>query len=272
MQGERLQKVLANAGFGSRREIERQIADGRIRINGRIALLGDRVTRQDRISIGHRRVGAWQLDKIEQQVIAYNKPQGELVTRADPQGRATIFKHLPKLKKGRWIAVGRLDINTSGLLLLTTDGDLANNLMHPSNQIEREYAVRVQGEVTAEMLKQLVTGVLLDDGHARFEDIVESGGKGTNHWFHVVIMEGRKREVRRLWEAVGARVSRLKRVRFGPVMLDQRLLVGRWRELTPQESVALYLLAGLKKVNKSKVRRQHRSGRSSSNSKKTGPR
>lgn len=255
MQGERLQKVLANAGFGSRREIERQIANGMIRINGRVALLGDRVTRQDRITIGKRRVCAWQLNEIDQRVIAFNKSQGELVTRFDPKGRATIFKHLPSLKKGRWIAVGRLDINSSGLLLLTTDGALANNLMHPSSQIEREYAVRVQGKVTTEMLQQLVDGVELDDGTARFEDIVESGGEGTNRWFHVVIMEGRKREVRRLWEAVGVRVSRLKRVRFGPVMLDQRLLVGHWRELTQQELDALYLLAGLKKVTKPKFTR-----------------
>ena len=253
-QGERLQKVLANAGFGSRREIERQIANGMIRVNGRIALLGERVTQQDRITIGKRRVSAWRLQETAHRVIAFNKPQGELVSRSDPKGRATIFKHLPRLKKGRWIAVGRLDINTSGLLLLTTDGDLANKLMHPSNQIEREYAVRVQGKVTAEMLQQLVDGVELDDGAARFEDIVTSGGVGANRWFHVVIMEGRKREVRRLWEAVGVRVSRLKRVRFGPVMLDQRLSAGHWRELTQLESDALYLLSDPMKVIKSKFR------------------
>ena len=253
MHAERLQKVLANAGFGSRREIERQISNGIIRINGKVALLGDRVTQQDKITIGKRRVSAWRLKEIDQRVIALNKPEGELVTRSDPKGRTTIFKRLPSLKKGRWIAVGRLDINSSGLLLLTTDGDLANNLMHPSKQIEREYAVRVQGKVTKEMLQLLVEGVELDDGAARFEDIVEAGGQGTNRWFYVVTLEGRKREVRRLWEAIGVRVSRLKRVRFGPVIMDQQLLVGHWRDLTHKELDALCLLAGVKRITRSKL-------------------
>lgn len=233
--GERLQKVLANAGFGSRREIERQIEAGEVSVNGTTAKLGDRVTPADTIYIGRTKVGAWRLQKQETQVILYNKPEGELVTRDDPGGRPTVFARLPKLVGSRWIAVGRLDINTSGLMIFTTDGELANKLMHPSQQIEREYAVRVNGEVSSEKLQQLVKGVELDDGFARFEDLVESGGEGRNRWFHVVIMEGRNREVRRLWEAVDLKVNRLKRVRFGPLFLDSSLAVGRHRQLTEQE-------------------------------------
>ncbi len=250
--GERLQKLLANAGLGSRREIERWIEAGRIRLNGNIAKLGDRAGPDDQIQIDKRRIKVPSISSVERQIILYNKPEGELVTRSDPEGRPTIFQRLPKLKSGRWIAVGRLDINSSGLLLLTTDGELANRLMHPSRSIEREYAVRVLGEVTTENLQQLVAGVELEDGQARFEDIVESGGDGANRWFHVVIVEGRNREVRRLWETVGAKVNRLKRVRFGPVMLDKRLLVGRWRELEPQELSPLLELAGLEAEKRTK--------------------
>jgi len=243
--GERIQKALANAGFGSRRELERLIAAGEVKVNGRVARLGDRITPEDRVMVGHRRVGNWRLQENIQRTIVYNKPEGELVTRTDPGGRPTVFPHLPRLKSGRWIAVGRLDINTSGLMLFTTDGELANRLMHPSHQIEREYAVRVLGEVSDEMARQLVNGVELEDGPARFEDLVESGGEGSNKWFHVVIMEGRKREVRRLWEAVGARVSRLKRVRYGPVMLEKRLPAGKWRDLEKDELSQLYEMVGL---------------------------
>jgi 23S rRNA pseudouridine2605 synthase len=237
--GERLQKLLANAGFGSRREIERWIEAGRVRVNGEVANLGDRVVAEDLIQIGERRIRAGHIESVERRVILYNKPEGELVTRFDGEGRPTVFGNLPKLRRGRWIAVGRLDINSSGLLIFTTDGELANRLMHPSRPIEREYAVRVLGDVKEEQLQQLVHGVELEDGPARFEDIVESGGEGANRWFHVVIMEGRNREVRRLWETVGAKVNRLKRVRFGPVMLDSRLLVGRWREVTKEEQEKL---------------------------------
>jgi len=243
--GERIQKALANAGFGSRRELERLIEAGEIRVNGKVARLGDRITPDDRVTVGSKRVGSWRLQPQGQVTIAYNKPEGELVTRNDPGHRPTVFRQLPKLKNGRWIAVGRLDINTSGLLLFTTDGDLANRLMHPSRQIEREYAVRVLGQVTEGMLQQLVNGVELEDGPARFEEVVAAGGKGSNQWFHVVIMEGRKREVRRLWEAVGGKVSRLKRVRFGPVMLEKRLPAGKWRELAPRELKELLEMAGL---------------------------
>lgn len=244
--GERLQKVLANAGLGSRREIEGWIADGRIKINGQVAELGARVGPDDQIAVDDRPVSARKLGGIERIVIMYNKPEGELVSRHDPEGRPTVFARLPRLRSGRWIAVGRLDVNSAGLLLFTTDGELANKLMHPGTVIEREYAVRVHGEVTPEMVKQLVSGVELEDGPARFEDVIESGGEGANRWFHLVIMEGRKREVRRLWEAVGATVSRLKRVRYGPIILDSKVKAGQWRELDKDERKALLDAAGLK--------------------------
>jgi 23S rRNA pseudouridine2605 synthase len=244
--GERLQKVLANAGMGSRREIEGWIRAGKVEVNGSPAQLGQRVLPTDNIRVDGRKVSLKRLEPPEREVLVYNKPEGELVTRHDPEGRRTVFERLPKLKHGRWVPVGRLDINSSGLLLLTTDGELANQLMHPSRQVEREYAVRVMGEVTEEQLQTLVHGVELDDGPARFEEIVESGGEGINRWFHIVIMEGRQREVRRMWEAVGARVNRLKRVRYGSVMLDSALKVGRWRYLHPPEIDELMKTLGLK--------------------------
>lgn len=243
---ERLQKLLANAGFGSRRQLEGLIAEGRIKVNGKVAKLGDRATAEDRIEINGRPVGSRRLGGTQRYVIIYNKPEGELVTRKDPEGRKTVFERLPRLPTGRWIAVGRLDINSAGLLLLTNDGELANLLMHPRAAIEREYAVRVNGEVTEQMVRQLVTGVELEDGHARFEDVVASGGEGSNRWFHIVIMEGRKREVRRLWEAVGVTVSRLKRVRYGPIILDSRVKAGQWRELDKEEKTALLEVVGVR--------------------------
>ncbi|MEJ1298844.1 MAG: pseudouridine synthase [Candidatus Sedimenticola sp. (ex Thyasira tokunagai)] len=263
--GVRLQKVLANAGLGSRRKLEKRIEAGEVTVNGKVAKLGDRVTIEDRITLGNHPVGAWRLKEQKHQVIIYNKPEGELVTRDDPEGRPTIFKRLPKLKSGRWISVGRLDINTSGLIILTTDGNLANQLMHPSHQVEREYAVRVHGKVTKEMLQQMTSGIELEDGAARFEDIVESGGEGTNRWFHVVIMEGRKREVRRLWEAVGVKVNRLKRVRYGPIILDSSLSIGRHRELNEKELEAL-----LQTVSEKKTIKKERPKKKQSERKKTG--
>lgn len=244
--GERLQKVLANAGMGSRREIEGWISAGLVEVNGQPARLGQRVGPEDSIRVRGHRVSHQRLEPPLREVLVYNKPEGELVTRKDPEGRRTVFDHLPKLKHGRWIPVGRLDLNTSGLLLLTTDGELANQLMHPSRQVEREYAVRVMGEVSEAQLEQLVNGVELEDGPARFEEIVSSGGEGINRWYHVVIMEGRQREVRRIWEAVGAKVSRLKRVRYGSVMLEAPLKVGRWRYLSEDEIDALMVTLGLK--------------------------
>lgn len=248
--GERLQKKLAASGYGSRREIERWITEGRLKINGQLAKLGDRVTDEDVISLDNKPLSNKRLSNIQRRVIIYNKPEGELVTRSDPEGRKTVFSRLPKLDKGRWVAIGRLDINSAGLLIFTTDGELANRLMHPAQQIEREYAVRVMGEVTDDMLNELVNGKQLEDGFARFEDIVESGGEGINRWFHVVIMEGRKREVRRLWESVGLKVNRLKRVRFGNVILDSSIKAGQWRDLDEKETRGLLELAGLKEEKK----------------------
>ncbi len=244
--GERLQKVLANAGMGSRREIEGWISAGKVEVNGKPAQLGQRVVPTDTIKVEGRKVSFKRLEPPEREVLVYNKPEGELVTRHDPEGRRTVFERLPKLKHGRWVPIGRLDINSTGLLLLTTDGELANQLMHPSRQVEREYAVRVMGEVSEEQLEQLVHGVELEDGPARFEEIVESGGEGINRWFHVVIMEGRQREVRRMWEAVGAKVNRLKRVRYGSVMLESALKAGRWRYLAEGEIDELLKTLGLK--------------------------
>lgn len=264
-EGERLQKLLANAGLGSRRHLETLISEGRVKVNGAVAKLGDRATPDDRIEIGGRPVGGKRLASDQRFVIIYNKPEGELVTRNDPEGRKTVFEHLPRLPTGRWIAVGRLDVNSAGLLLLTNDGDLANRLMHPRTQIDREYAVRVNGEVTPEMVRQLVSGVQLEDGPARFEDVVDAGGEGSNRWFHLVIMEGRKREVRRLWEAVGVTVSRLKRVRYGPIILDSSVKAGQWRELDGDEQRALL------KVVDINDRRPWGSLRKKSAPKKSGP-
>jgi 23S rRNA pseudouridine2605 synthase len=250
--GERLQKVLANAGLGSRREIEGWISAGRVTVNNQVARLGQRVKPEDRIQVDGKPVAKRRLAMPQRLVLLYNKPEGELVTRKDPAGRATVFERLPKLEHGRWIPVGRLDINSSGLLLLTTDGELANRLMHPSQQVEREYAVRVMGEVSEDQLKQLTHGVELEDGPARFEEIVEAGGSGINRWYHVVIMEGRRREVRRMWEAVGATVSRLKRVRYASVFLDSAVKVGQWRYLTDGEIDKLLQSMGLSAEKPSK--------------------
>lgn len=225
---EKLQKVLARAGLGSRREMETAISAGRAEVNGLPARLGDRVTAEDHLVFDGQAVA---VPGHVRRVLLYNKPEGEVCTRNDPEGRLTIFDRLPPAGDGRWISVGRLDVNTSGLLLLTTDGELASRLMHPSSQIEREYAVRVLGEVKPEMVKAMHDGVMLEDGLARFTDIQEFGGSGANIWFHVVIMEGRNREVRRLWESQGVKVSRLKRVRFANVFLDADLRMGQWKDL-----------------------------------------
>jgi len=224
---ERIQKVLARAGYGSRRQIEGWIKEGRISINGEVATLGDRLEAGDAVEVNGMKARLDLMEIPERQVIAYHKPVGEVCTRIDPEGRKTIFDHLPKLEKGRWVAIGRLDINTSGLILLTTDGELANRLMHPSSNIDREYAVRVLGEVTRDNLRAMREGVMLEDGMASFNDIKESGGRGANHWYHVVLREGRKREVRRLWESQDIKVSRLMRVRFGPVMLENSIRTGK---------------------------------------------
>ncbi|MFD2110632.1 23S rRNA pseudouridine(2605) synthase RluB [Thiorhodococcus fuscus] len=241
----RLQKLLAEAGLGSRREIDAWIAEGRVRVNGDLAKLGDRATSSDRIRVDGRDVRLQRKRESLQQVIAYHKPEGELVTRRDPEERPTVFKRLPRPKDGRWIAVGRLDINTSGLILFTTDGELANRLMHPSSEIEREYAVRILGEVSPETLTRLAEGIELEDGPAKLDSVVERGGSGANRWFHVVLREGRNREVRRLWEAAGCTVSRLIRVRYGNIELGRRLFPGNWRPLTDEERAVLMAQAGM---------------------------
>ncbi|GGX90147.1 hypothetical protein GCM10007160_17070 [Litchfieldella qijiaojingensis] len=242
---EKLQKVLARAGLGSRREMETAISAGRVKVNGRVATLGDRIESRDKVTFDDRPVTLRGAEETPRRVIMYNKPEGELCTRKDPEGRRTVFDRLPRLKGERWIAIGRLDINTSGLLLFTTDGELANRLMHPSTQIEREYAVRVMGEVRKEQVMAMVEGVMLEDGPARFTDVQEFGGEGINTWFHVVIMEGRNREVRRLWESQGLTVSRLKRVRYGNIFLDKRAKAGEWTELNQDEIDDLSTMAGL---------------------------
>jgi 23S rRNA pseudouridine2605 synthase len=241
--GEKLQKVLARAGLGSRREMERWIEAGRVLVNGNTASLGDRVDERARISVDGRPLNP--VPAVQTRCILYHKPPGEVCSRKDPEGRRTVFERLPRLKSGRWISIGRLDFNTSGLLLFTTDGELANRLMHPSSNIEREYMVRVMGQVQPEMLERMVEGVMLEDGVARFTDIQDGGGDGINHWFYVVLMEGRNREVRRLWESQGLTVSRLKRVRYGDIFIPSRVKQGQWVELEPAEIKSLYRMADL---------------------------
>ncbi|MDP3976621.1 MAG: pseudouridine synthase [Pseudomonas sp.] len=247
--GEKLQKVMARMGLASRREIEGWISAGRVKVNGAVAGLGQRVDLHDAIAIDGRLIKREEAAESVRRVIIYNKPEGEICTRDDPEGRPTVFDRLPRPKEGRWINIGRLDINTTGLLMFTTDGELANRLMHPSYQMDREYAVRVRGEVDEEMIERLKAGVMLEDGPAKFTDIkVAPGGVGFNHWYHCVVMEGRNREVRRLWESQGLVVSRLKRVRFGPVFITSDLTMGRWREMSQREVDILSEEVGLKSV------------------------
>lgn len=228
---EKLQKVLARAGLGSRRHMEQVITEGRVSINGQIAQLGDRVNPQDELRIDGRKV-QYQIEReMRRRVLIYYKPEGEICSRHDPEGRPTAFDHLPQISHDRWIMVGRLDINSTGLLLFTNDGELANRLMHPSHEIEREYAVRVMGEVTESMKNNLLRGVQLEDGFAKFESLAEGGGEGFNRWYHVVVKEGRNREVRRLFDSQGLKVSRLLRVRYGVIHLPRELRTGRWLEL-----------------------------------------
>ncbi|NPU94137.1 MAG: 23S rRNA pseudouridine(2605) synthase RluB [Gammaproteobacteria bacterium] len=228
---EKIQKVLARVGLGSRRAMEDWIEAGRVSVNGKVAQLGDRVEEGDELRVDGRVVSFTAEEESIRRVILYYKPEGEVCTRTDPQGRPTVFDALPKLQDQRWVAIGRLDINSQGLILFTTDGDLANRLMHPSSNIEREYAVRVHGQVTEETLETLKTGVMLIDGEAHFDEIVDSGGEGSNHWYHVILREGRKREVRRMWESQGVQVSRLIRVRYGNILLPRNLKTGRFIEL-----------------------------------------
>lgn len=243
--GERIQKVLARGGVGSRREIERWIDEGRLKINGKPVNLGDRLKAGDYLQVNDRVVHWEKFVEQPTRVLLYHKPTGEVVTRRDPEGRPVVFTQLPKLDVSRWIAVGRLDINTSGLLLVTNNGELANQLMHPSTQVEREYAVRILGDVSDATLARLKQGVELEDGLAKFDDIKFFGGEGANKWYNVVVTEGRNRLVRRLWESQNVTVSRLMRVRYGPVVLPERLKNHSFYELTDKELELLFEFAGM---------------------------
>lgn len=235
---ERLQKVLAQAGVASRREIEDWVLAGRISVNGLPAALGQKIGPGDRVKVNGKLVPL-RFSQRSPRVLIYHKPEGEIVSRDDPEGRPTVFERLPLLRKGRWLAVGRLDFNTSGLLLFTNDGDLANRLMHPRYELEREYAVRVLGELTEEQAQSLCEGIQLEDGPAKFNQLRAEGGEGANHWYRVTISEGRNREVRRMFEAVGLTVSRLMRVRYGSVELPARLKRGMWMEMPEADACRL---------------------------------
>lgn len=262
--GERLQKVLARIGLASRREIEEWIRNGRITLNGTYAKLGDRYKSGDRVTVNGRVVDLDSRAEEPTRVLLYHKPIGEVVTRRDPEGRPVIFTQLPRPTRGRWIAIGRLDINTQGLLLVTTNGELANRLMHPSREIPREYAVRVLGNIEDRVLDRLAQGVELEDGAAKFESITVAGGVGANRWFHVMLREGRNRIVRRLWDSQGVTVSRLIRIRFANIELPPRLRARTFMEL-PQEQVnyLLKLVDLTPEVTQSKVANKPPSSRSS---------
>jgi 23S rRNA pseudouridine2605 synthase len=242
---DRIQKVLANAGYGSRREIEEWIRLNRIKVNGLPVSLGDRIGAHDRVSLDGKLLKFQQTVTAALRIIAYNKPAGQICTRKDSAGRPTVFDKLPKIQNARWVNIGRLDINTHGLILFTNNGTVANRLMHPSSEIEREYAVRVLGTATKEQLLVLQTGIELDDGVASFISIADKGGEGVNHWYHIVIKEGRNREVRRLWESQGLKVSRLIRVRYGPYKLPRFKSTGDCWELSKKECDDLLIAAAM---------------------------
>jgi 23S rRNA pseudouridine2605 synthase len=243
---EKLQKALATAGMGSRREMEQLIADGRVTLNGMPAKVGDRVKPSDLVKVNGRLVRlSWK--RQTPRVLIYHKPEGEIVSRDDPEGRPSVFAHLPAIRGGRWITVGRLDFNTEGLLIFTSNGDLANRLSHPRYEVEREYAVRLMGALTSEQMTRLLNGVELDDGLAKVDSIIPAGGEGVNQWYRLVIREGRNREVRRIMEHLGLTVSRLIRVRFGPIAMPSRLKRGQQEELPEDEVQELLKWCGLLK-------------------------
>lgn len=241
---QRLHKLLALAGLGSRRDMETLIASGRVTINGKTATVGAGVTQHDVVRVDSRPLKL-PFEAELPQVLLYHKPEGEIVSQDDPEGRATVFEKLPKVKHGKWIAIGRLDMNTSGLLIFTTSGELANRFMHPRYEVEREYAVRIFGELSEGQMTQLTEGIELEDGPANFDSISAQGGEGANHWYQVVLREGRNREVRRLFEAFQLPVSRLMRVRFGPVNLPPRVKRGQMLKLEQKQVVDLLEWAGL---------------------------
>ncbi len=257
---ERIQKYLANQGAGSRRQIDALLQQGRISVNGKVAKPGDQIDGREKVAIDGKLLRL-QRQEARPRILMYHKPVGEVCTRSDPEGRADVYQNLPGLNQGRWVGIGRLDINTSGLLLFTSDGDLANRLMHPSYEVEREYAVRVHGEVSLEMLQQLRDGVELDDGPAHFNEIIDSGGTGSNHWYHVILTEGRNREVRRLWEAVGVEVSRLVRVRYDHFKLPKWLKPGKSRFLDDDVVKRVYQRLGLEKKTHSQQSSRRGRGR-----------
>ncbi|KZE31778.1 pseudouridine synthase [Crenobacter luteus] len=240
----RLQKALANSGVGSRRAMEELIEAGQVRVNGKVATLGDHVGPHDKVLVQGNPIKLKWPDRLPR-IIIYHKQEGEIVSRDDPEGRVSVFDRLPQAKSSRWVTVGRLDVNTSGLLIITTSGELVNRLAHPSFEAEREYAVRVLGELSDEQKKALTTEVLLDDGPARFDRLIDQGGEGKNHWYRVVIKEGRNREVRRMFEGYGLTVSRLMRLRFGPIGLPARLKRGQFYELNELEVANVMKWAGL---------------------------
>jgi len=241
-EGEKLQKVLARHGLGSRRGMEVVISEGRVTVNGKVAKLGERVTHKDKIIVDGEIISSPTKAEIKSRVIVYNKPEGQICSRNDPEGRPTVFADLPELSHGRWIAIGRLDLNTQGLLLFTNDGELANRLMHPSYEVERVYKVRIFGELTDLSLRNLTEGVQLEDGLAKFDTVLDNGGKGSNHWYEVRIREGRNREVRRLWESQGVTVSRLIRIGFAGIGLPRELAQGRYRDLPSRDLTRLMKL------------------------------
>jgi 23S rRNA pseudouridine2605 synthase len=254
-ESQKLQKVLAQTGLGSRRAMETWIEAGRVTVNGKVAGIGTRVMPGDRLQVDGHGVRVESTAQAAR-VLLYHKPEGEIVTRDDPQGRETVFSRLPRLRGSRWLSIGRLDVSTSGLLLFTTSGALANSMMHPRFAVEREYAARIFGRLAPEQMAQLLEGVALEDGTARCDKLEDEGGEGSNHWYRLVMSEGRNRVVRRLFEAVGFTVSRLIRVRFGSIQLPPRLKRGQLEELPPAEVRAL--TDGLEKPAQSAGSTQHR--------------